>query len=129
MDAGVFQSTPNDTNAVESHNHCSKGSKPDILKVALMSTYKVDMAAALEHLAGCQGIRTSYDDDMTPVARAKRSATSNKARRRKRARDDKENCDGPPDKRRDFVKGIIHTVYMCTSVCLILHVVCQSNDQ
>lgn len=46
-----------------------KGSKRDTLKVALISTYKVDMAAALEHLVGSQGIRTSHDD-MTPAARA-----------------------------------------------------------
>lgn len=64
-DQGTYKSTPIDTNTVESHNRCSKGSKRETLKVALMSTYKVDMAAALEHLVGSQGNRTSYDD-MTP---------------------------------------------------------------
>ena len=47
----AFDDIPSDTNAVESHNRVSKGSAPDVLKVALMTTYKVDMAAALEHLA------------------------------------------------------------------------------
>ena len=45
----AFDKIPNTTNAVESHNHCSKGSSPDILKVAPMATYKIDMAAALEY--------------------------------------------------------------------------------
>ena len=58
----AFDEIPDITNAVESHNRCSKGSSPDILKVALMATYKIDMAAALEHLAKRRGITTSYED-------------------------------------------------------------------
>lgn len=57
--------------AAESHNRCSKGSSPDILKVVLMATYKIDMAAALEHLAKRQGI-TSYED-LSPASRATRT--------------------------------------------------------
>ena len=98
----VFDTVPNSTNAVESHNRASKGSSPNILKVALMSTYKVDMAAALEHLANSQGISTSYDN-LHPAARAKRTKVANKARSRKRAGAD--DTDGPPDKCRDFKKG------------------------
>ena len=58
----LFQLLPETTNAVESHNRTSKRSSADILKVALMSTYKLDMAAALEHLAKTHGIPTSYMD-------------------------------------------------------------------
>ena len=87
---------------MESHNRPSKASSPDILKVALMSTYKVDMAATLEHLANSQGISTSYDN-LHPAARAKRTKVTNKARSRKRAGAD--DTDGPPDKCRDFKKG------------------------
>lgn len=75
---------PNSTDAVESHNRASKGSSPDILRVALMSTYKVDMAAALKNLANSQGISTCYDS-LHPAARAKRTKVANKARSRKAA--------------------------------------------
>ena len=61
-DNKAFQLLPETTNAVESHNRTSKRSSADILKVALMSTYKLDMAAALEHLAKTHGIPTSYMD-------------------------------------------------------------------
>ena len=54
----AFNKLPDTTNAVESHNRCSKGSCPDILKVALMATYKIDMSTALEHLAKRRGIRS-----------------------------------------------------------------------
>ena len=103
MGVDVFQSLPDSTNAVESHNRCSKGDKPDTLKIAMLSTYKLDMVSALEHLANSTGIKTSYVD-LTPDARAKRSAKANKARSRKRARDEKNDTDGPPNKRSDFKK-------------------------
>jgi len=68
--------------------------------------YKLDMAAALEHLAKTHGIPTSYVE-LTPDARAKRTHTANAASR-KRARQEMEETDGPPDKHRDFKKGM-HT--------------------
>ena len=98
----AFDKIPNTTNAVESHNRCSKGSTPDILKVALMATYKIDMAAALEHLAKRKGITTSYED-LSLASRAARTMVANKARSRKRAASD--DAEGPPDKHRDFTKG------------------------
>ena len=98
----AFDKIPNTTNAVESHNRCSKGSTPDILKVALMATYKIDMAAALEHLAKRKGITTSYED-LSPASRAARTMVANKARNRKRVASD--DAEGPPDKHRDFTKG------------------------
>lgn len=106
-DNKAFQLLPETTNAVESHNRASKRKSADILKVALMSTYKRDMAAALEHLARTHGIPTSYVD-LTPDARAKRTHTANAARSRKRARQEMEETDGPPDNHRDFKKGM-HT--------------------
>lgn len=96
----AFDEIPDTTNAVESHNCCSKGSSPDILKVALMATYKLDMAAALEHLAKRTGI-TTYED-LSPASRAARTKVSNKARSRKRAAYD--DAEGPPDKHQDFTK-------------------------
>ena len=103
----VFDALPDTTNAVESHNRASKGHNPDILKVALMNTYKIDMKASLEHLARSKGISTSYED-LSPAARAKRSGVANKARSRRRARED--DGDGPPDKRRDLGKGMSCTL-------------------
>lgn len=49
-----------------------------------MNTYKLDMAAALEHLARNHGIPTTYVD-LTHDARAKRVRTANAARSKKRA--------------------------------------------
>ena len=75
----------------------------DILKVAMMNTYKVDMAAALEHMAKCASIPTSYDN-LSVASRAKITAAANKARLRKRGGND--DSDGPPDKRKNIRKGI-----------------------
>ena len=80
-DNKAFQLLPETTNAVESHNRASKRKSADILKVAL--TYV----------------------DLTHDARAKRVRTANAARGRKRAREEKEETDGPPDKHKDFKKG------------------------
>ena len=43
MDKDIFDRLPSSTNAVESHNRLSKRSKPNVLRVALISTYKIDM--------------------------------------------------------------------------------------
>ena len=64
MNEETFKRLPGSTNAVESYNRCSKTGKPDILKVAMMYTYKFDMAAALENLAIAQKITTSYSNMM-----------------------------------------------------------------
>lgn len=66
------------------------------------------MAAALEHLARNHGIPTTYVD-LTHNARAKRVRTANAARSKKRARQEMEETDGPPDKHKDFKKGT-HTL-------------------
>ena len=56
------------------------------------------------HLSTLQTALASRQADLKPDARAKRSAKANKARPRKRAQDEKNDTDGPPDKRRDFQK-------------------------
>jgi hypothetical protein len=102
----AFDTIPDDTNAVESHNKISKRTTPVILKVAMLMTYKVDMSAALEHLAQLKNIPTTYDD-LTQEARQKRTKVSNRARSVKR--DAFSDADGPPDKRKHIEKDIGNT--------------------
>ena len=117
----AFAEIPSDTNVVKSHNRISKGTPPDVLKVALMTMYKVDMAAALEHLAQSRDISTSYES-LTPEARSSRITAANKARSRKRARG--EDGDGPPDKKSHFQAGkpLLENEFevdTCTAVMLL----------
>ena len=95
MDAEDFLRLPTSTNAVESHNRLSKVDRPEILRVAMLTTYKVDMSVALEHMAKCEGMQTSYED--TSVEKQKR-----KDNRKRRLQSDDE---GPPDKNEDFEGG------------------------
>lgn len=81
MSEEEFQQLPSTTNAVESHNRLSKTGKPEMLRVAMLTTYKVDMAMALEHMAAREGILTGRKQP------------------HKREHDDDE---GPPDKNDDF---------------------------
>lgn len=87
-----FNKLPTSTNAVESHNRLSKANKPEIIRVAMLTTYKVDMSVTLEHMANCEGMRTSYED------------TNEEANRRgkKRKRKLESTSEGPPDKNSDF---------------------------
>ena len=106
MDTSTFSSLPSSTNAVESLHRTAKGKHPDVLKVALMSVYKTDMASALEHIAATKNIPTSFER-LTPTVRAQRAITAHKARA-KRMRDiNDDNSDGPPDKRSDFRKFML----------------------
>ena len=102
MDKNIFERLPSSTNAVESHNCLSKQRDPNILKVALMSTYKIDMANALEHIACMKGISTSYMDTSL-AAREKRNKAANATRAKKRSRE--EESEGPIDKSGDFSEG------------------------
>ena len=79
MSPSTFLSLPSSTNAVESLHRMAKGKSPDILKVALMSVYKNDMASALEHLAATQSIPTSFEH-LTPSVRVQKAKTAQKAR-------------------------------------------------
>ncbi len=107
MERELFNSLPNSTNAVESHNRLSKNRDPDILKVALIATYKIDMSNALERIACTKGIPTSYLD-LTPAAREQRAKAANKARAKKRSQESE--SEGPPDKHGDFRKGTLFNV-------------------
>lgn len=55
MGETLFATLPTSTNAVEAHNRISKASTLESLSVAMLTTYKEDMLAALEHLAASEG--------------------------------------------------------------------------
>ena len=57
----LFHRLPNSTNAVESYTHLCKGPTPDVLNVAMMAIYKLDMAATLQHLAVTSGVSVTYE--------------------------------------------------------------------
>ena len=112
MNEETFKRLPGSTNAVESYNRCSKTEKPDILKMAMMYTYKVDMAAPLENLAIAQKITTSYSN-MMPDDRKIRAQQQSKTRQKQYHQDD--NDGGLPDKQRHLTGE--HTSYLlCPSV-------------
>ena len=118
MDTSTFSSLPSSTNAVESLHRIAKGKHRDVLKVALMSVYKTDMASALEHIAAAKNIPTSYER-LTPTVRAQRAVVAHRARA-KRMRDDDDNGDGPPDKRSDFRKFYHKRTCTCTTSYMTL---------
>ena len=57
------------------------------LQLALMRTYKTDLACALEHIAAAEGLPTTYND-MSTLAREKRANKANLARQKRRPEDD-----------------------------------------
>ena len=69
MDPATFFALLSSTNTAESLYRVSKGKHPDVLKVALMTTYKVDMTCALERIAATKLIPTSYE--LPTAARSK----------------------------------------------------------
>ena len=109
MDSSVFHQLPNSTNAVESYNRLCKGPTPDVLSVAMMTTYKLDMAAALQHLAATKGMSVAYEKQ-TPEARSIRACAQSRARAKRRLRD-LDDAEGPPDKRKDFGMNIIISLW------------------
>jgi hypothetical protein len=104
MDSNQFNDLPNSTNAVESHNRFGKSTHRLPLKLAMMATYREDVAKCLEIMATIRGISTSYEDK-TPTGRVKRSQQQNSARR-KRLLSTTDDAQGPPDKRTDFQSGM-----------------------
>lgn len=94
-----FKTLPSSTNAVESHNRLSKISKLEILNSAILTTYKIDMAATLEHMARLEGLSTSYDD-RSDAARIKKSKAVQKSHSKRKSQLSNDDDDGPPDKRR-----------------------------
>ena len=97
MKPSTFSALLSSTNAVESLTKGAKGKHADVLKVALISTYKVDMASTLEYTAATKNIPTCYEK-LTPSVRNQRAKVAERANV-KRMNDD---VDGPPDKCRHF---------------------------
>ena len=56
MSEEQFRKLPTTTNAVESHNRLSKTEYPEILRAAMLSTYKINMSVALEPLKEWQQV-------------------------------------------------------------------------
>lgn len=111
MNEEEFKRLPTSTNAVESHNRLSKIDKPEILCVALLTTYKIDMASALEHMARTEGLSTDYTERNDEYQKKNSRAVQKcRAKRKLQAEDD----EGPPDKQKHFQQGIyvIH-VFAC----------------
>lgn len=108
MSSQQFNELPNSTNAVESYNRFGRSVHRQPLKVAMMATYREDMAKSFEIMARGRGLLTSYEDQ-TPTGRDKRSKQQNSARRKRlRYTDDVDNPMGPPDKRANFISGNTH---------------------
>lgn len=128
MPKSTFDRLPSSTNAVESHNRLCKGSTPDSLNVAMMATYKLDMAATLQHLAATEGVSTSYECQ-TPEARSRRASAQNKARN-KRQYDEINDAEGPPDKKYNFGKfhhcKLVTETFMAKSECTTFKYVCYT---
>ena len=78
MDKETVNRLPSSTNAVKSHNRLSKGTTTDVLRVAMMSTYRIDMSNALEHIARGKGVSTTYED-LTPTSKENRRKAINTA--------------------------------------------------
>ena len=108
-----FNDLPTSTNAVESHNQLSKNNQPEILGLALLTTYKVDMASVLEHMASSEGLLTDYSE-RNDEYRLKNSSTVKKSRA-KRKQQIEDDCQTNKD---IFVKV---TVYLsCVFTCIYI---------
>ena len=103
MDPKLFQKLPNSTNAVESHNRFGRPAHREHLKMAMMTTYKEDMAKTIQIMARRKGLSTTYDDH-SESAQIKRSAQQSLARR-KRYRTENDDPEGPPDTKKKFNQG------------------------
>ena len=98
MEPKRFNELPNSTNAVESHNRFGKSTHRLPLKVAMMATYREDLAKCLEIMAAKRGISTTYEDT-TPTGRHKHTQQQNSSRRKRlHNSDDDDDPMGPPDK-------------------------------
>ena len=79
--------------------------------MALLTTYKVDMASALEHMARTEGLLTDYTERNDEYQKKNSRAVQKcRAKRKLQAEDD----EGPPDKQKYFQQDIyvIH-VFAC----------------
>ena len=105
MSSQQFNELPNSTKAVGSYNRFGRSVHRQPLKVAMMASYRRDMAKSFVIMARGRGLLTSYEDQ-TPTGRDKRSKQQNSARRKRlRYTDALDNTMGPPDKRANFISG------------------------
>ena len=82
----------------------------------MLTTYKIDMAAALEHMARLEGLPTSYEDRNDAIRIKNIAVQKSQSKRSKRKRNN-----GPPDKNKDFQLSMLiisnmpslHHVYVC----------------
>ncbi len=112
MSEEQFLKLPKTTNAVESHNRLSKVDKPEILRIAMLTTYKVDMSVALEHMARCEGMKTSYEDTNEERKEKKpKVASRTRTARGKRRMESNDTDEGPPDKSTHFENGKPYLVF------------------
>lgn len=95
MDSSTFLRLPTSNNAVESYNRLCEGPTPDVLSVAMMTTYKLGMVASLQHIAVTNGMSVTYESQ-TPEARSARASAQNQARAKRRFRD-MDDTRGSPD--------------------------------
>ena len=79
MSSQQFNELPNSKNAVESYNRFGRSVHRQPLKVAMMATYREDMAKSFEIMARGRGFLTSYEGQ-TPTGRDKCSKQQNSAR-------------------------------------------------
>ena len=100
MDPKQIKELPSSTNAVELYNRFSKFTHRQLLKQAMMITYKEDMAKSLEIMAVRKGLSVTYDN-LSNDGRMKRSSQQNLARQ-KRYHKENDDPDGPPDTKRKF---------------------------
>ena len=75
MDVGTFKKLPNSTNADKSYNQLCKQATPDVLNVhvATMTTYKLDMAAALQYFAATNGMSVTFKQQTPKACRMRAS--------------------------------------------------------
>ena len=95
----IFNQLSSLAHNVKGRTSAPKSDKPEILSVAMLTTYKVDMAMTLEHMARSEGMPTTYDDT-SKEAKAKEAKKVAKARAKRRLEEGEE--DGPPDKHQHF---------------------------
>lgn len=100
MNSDLFENIPSTTNAVESYNRFGKSTQRQPLKIAMMATYREDMARCLEIMASRKGYTTTYECQSN-CSRKKRASQHNKARQ-KRLRRDCDDPECPPDTKRKF---------------------------
>lgn len=105
MTSELFQQLPNSTNAVESYNRFGRPTHRQPLKLAMLTTYKEDMAKSLQIIACRNGLSTDYESQ-SEASRSKRSAKQSMARRKRLRLDDKiDDAEGPPDTKKSFSAG------------------------